>query len=508
MAILLDILAGGVVDGSGDPLSSGRVYVYELGTTTKVNVYQDADLSVLHANPLTLDAAGKAEAYVENSVRLVIESSAGALINDIDSSGELSALSGDVTLGTTSSNELDINSRLVSDIIPKTDSTYDIGSSTFAWAEGHFDDVFVYDDLAVTDDVTIGGDTTITGNVTFSGSMTGNVPLNTKATRDIGLDVSTTTKIKIAWKDGTALSSTQVGYATFYSTSNAGQVVTRQLTASQEVTLTGAHWGLDTLGDLTDKKLYIILIDNGSTAILGVTVLAGLASVASANCTTTPASATTKDHILTASTVGANANCTYLGWINADFDDTGNGGGENYWTIQTAVGDLQLGIPGNRADGEPFLRTTGTTVTERGIAISSSCGTGYSNATTSYTDVTNLSVTITTSGRPVVVMLATDGTANDIAGYVGIDKPTATSTNFITGYLKMLRGSTDIGHFELYLGYVATTQTTPTLYVPCGSVLLIDAVAAGTYTYKLQAKAINTDSRVLVVRSVLVAYEL
>ena len=60
MAILIDVLASGVVDSSSEPVSNGLVYIYEVGTTTKVNVYQDADLSVLHSNPLTLDAAGKA----------------------------------------------------------------------------------------------------------------------------------------------------------------------------------------------------------------------------------------------------------------------------------------------------------------------------------------------------------------------------------------------------------------------------------------------------------------
>lgn len=80
---LIDILAGGVVNSSGAVLSSGLVYIYQVGTTTKVTTYQDEDLTIPHSNPLTLDAAGKAEVYVDQAVRLVIQTSAGVSVDDI-----------------------------------------------------------------------------------------------------------------------------------------------------------------------------------------------------------------------------------------------------------------------------------------------------------------------------------------------------------------------------------------------------------------------------------------
>jgi hypothetical protein len=46
-------------DSNGDPLSSGRLFTYLSGTSTKVSVYTDAALSVAHSNPITLNAAGR-----------------------------------------------------------------------------------------------------------------------------------------------------------------------------------------------------------------------------------------------------------------------------------------------------------------------------------------------------------------------------------------------------------------------------------------------------------------
>src|SRR3989338_6602607 len=46
-----------------------------------------------------------------------------------------------VTLGGTSSDDLTVNARVASNLIPKTDSTYDLGSTTLAWANAYLDAV-------------------------------------------------------------------------------------------------------------------------------------------------------------------------------------------------------------------------------------------------------------------------------------------------------------------------------------------------------------------------------
>lgn len=117
MSILIDILSAGAIDDQGDALDSGVVYVYEVGTTTPVAVYSDDALTLPVANPITLDSAGKAEVYVNQKVRLVIEDSDGNTVDDIESYG------GQATLANISD-----------DILPDTDDAYSIGSSAKRFA--------------------------------------------------------------------------------------------------------------------------------------------------------------------------------------------------------------------------------------------------------------------------------------------------------------------------------------------------------------------------------------
>lgn len=84
MANLIDVLAAGIVDDSGTQLTNGVVYFYEAGTTTPLTVYQDADASLPHSNPATLDAAGKLVAYASTKLKLVIEASDGTAVDTID----------------------------------------------------------------------------------------------------------------------------------------------------------------------------------------------------------------------------------------------------------------------------------------------------------------------------------------------------------------------------------------------------------------------------------------
>ena len=81
---LIDILAAGVTDDSGVVLASGTVTSYQAGTTTLQTIYQDNDLTIPHSNPSTLDSAGRLIAYSATSLKLVIETSAGASVRTID----------------------------------------------------------------------------------------------------------------------------------------------------------------------------------------------------------------------------------------------------------------------------------------------------------------------------------------------------------------------------------------------------------------------------------------
>jgi len=169
--------------------------------------------------------------------------------------------------------------------------------------------------------------------------------------KNIALDISDATKVKVVSADSTSFSSVNAGYVTFNSTSNAGRVVTRQITANVEVTLTGAHWGFGGDGDLTDQPLWLFLIDTGSEVRLGVGARAERTSITTADDETVETSVNAIDKVLVDTALTAENNCIVIGRILANFDDTGNPGGEDYWTIQTGLGEVELGYRAINNDG-------------------------------------------------------------------------------------------------------------------------------------------------------------
>lgn len=116
------------------------------------------------------------------------------------------------------------------------------------------------------------------------------------------------------------------------------------------------------------------------------------------------------------------------------------------------------------------------------ISTSSSSGT-YSTTSTSRVDVTNLTVSITTTGRPVLLVLQGSTSAARIVGPAGT-----------TGSIYLMRGGTDIAGI--------TVQNAQ--YLP--AVSFFDSPAAGTYTYKIQA--VVSASTMSIDNQVLVAVEL
>jgi hypothetical protein len=46
-------------DGSGNPLTGGKIYTYEAGTTTPLATYTSSTGATPHTNPIVLDSAGR-----------------------------------------------------------------------------------------------------------------------------------------------------------------------------------------------------------------------------------------------------------------------------------------------------------------------------------------------------------------------------------------------------------------------------------------------------------------
>jgi hypothetical protein len=110
---------------------------------------------------------------------------------------------------------------------------------------------------------------------------------------------------------------------------------------------------------------------------------------------------------------------------------------------------------------------------------------------------------ITTNGRPVIVLAVPDGTTSQ-SGIYGNNTDLAN----LGGYqIQVLRDSTVVGltgaTSNVQVGTIAgyTTETV-------GNIIAFDIPPAGSYVYKLQAKASTATSRVFVSYIKLVAIEL
>ena len=69
-----------VFDDNGDPLSGGKVYTYDAGTTNAKTTYSDSAMSVANANPVVLDSRGECDIYCSGTLKLVIKTSAGVTV--------------------------------------------------------------------------------------------------------------------------------------------------------------------------------------------------------------------------------------------------------------------------------------------------------------------------------------------------------------------------------------------------------------------------------------------
>lgn len=76
-------------DSNGDPLSSGKVYTYEAGTSTPLATYTDSGGGTPNANPVILDSRGEANIWFDASklYKLVLKTSADVTVWTVDNVG-------------------------------------------------------------------------------------------------------------------------------------------------------------------------------------------------------------------------------------------------------------------------------------------------------------------------------------------------------------------------------------------------------------------------------------
>lgn len=157
-------------------------------------------------------------------------------------------------------------------------------------------------------------------------------------------------------------------------------------------------------------------------------------------------------------------------------------GGAQWYS--TSVGSLSTGgvDTASIADGA----ITKAKLDALGLQDSSTIGVVSISTPTSWTDITGLTVTITTTGRPVCVILMPVGTEADLP-YISVSADSQYG---------IYRDSTvvSIGRYPS-LGAVLD-----------GNLTVVDDVAAGTYTYKARCKA--PSGNFVIARYKLLAYEL
>jgi len=169
--------------------------------------------------------------------------------------------------------------------------------------------------------------------------------------------------------------------------------------------------------------------------------------------------------------------------------------------LPVATGFLTVDPSGNMSLATPLVGgLTQVNMGSVGQQVSSSSGMIDYNSGT-FTPVNNLSVTITTTGRPVMLAVQSDG-QNGVPVYINL--------HYISvgdgGNMALFRGVTQITS-NIFLP-PTNLSNNGNVFFPLPGFLALDRPTAGTYTYTYQASVSNTAASIGVYNAVLVAYEL
>jgi hypothetical protein len=172
---------------------------------------------------------------------------------------------------------------------------------------------------------------------------------------------------------------------------------------------------------------------------------------------------------------------------------------------QIVIKDLGITAAKLAADAVTTAKILDSNVTRAKLAALGQQQTGRisdSETGSSYADLTGLTVTITTTGRPVMVMLqgATSGATGLAHG--------STTLDAVETAVRILRDATVVAEYEMETALTVSgaTISVDSVVIPASSIFVIDTPAAGTYTYKLQGKNVAGDA--LSVSAELIAWEL
>mgnify|MGYP000045784061 FL=1 len=425
MAILPPQIRQRYFSASGLPLSGGKLYTYEAGTTTPQITYTDATETSSNTNPIILDANGECDLWMggAKSYKVKLTDSADVeqwTVDNVNQSSITSLASADYieNLGITcsvSSNALTINVKAADGSTPSIGNAVRVGFRSSSLSNGLPSLVTIQSALSMT---------------VSSGSTLGHTS---------GVDLYI--YVYLINNDGVA----EIAVSGTYYTEESAKSTTAEGGAG------GADSGstIYSVAARTNKAIRLIGRLTSNQAAAGTWAAAPI-------------------EIQTGFSAGSSViNTSQIANL----------------AITTAKLDNLSVTTGKIADGA----VTRDKLEALGHQISSSSG-SFSTTSTSQVDVTNLSVTITTSGRPVAVGLISGSQIG--TNYVG---PSGSNGGLV--YIK--RDSTDISRND----FDPNTRVAP------GVIFMLDTPSAGTYVYKVQAVS-SASTSMYVSHCKLYAYEL
>ena len=186
----------------------------------------------------------------------------------------------------------------------------------------------------------------------------------------------------------------------------------------------------------------------------------------------------------------------------------GSLGSSTYPWLKAFIGAAASQISLEETGGTFIIKVAGSTVATfsstgltraslqaLGHQLSSSCGT-FTMSSGTPTDVTNLTVNITTHGRPVFLILISDSSFGSVGA--------GDTTDICTATIYFCRAGSAISQQSIKSQMNGSSANIAALSLPPGAFSHFDPVAAGTYAYKVQASGSGTS----VLNCKLLAFEL
>jgi hypothetical protein len=258
---------------------------------------------------------------------------------------------------------------------------------------------------------------------------------------------------------GTDASASDIASISFRSdTATSGSFVQRNITSALSLVVSSGS----TLGhsSATAQYIYVYALDNAGTVELAVSSTLFNDRVVQSSSAEGGAGGADTSSVLYSTTARTSKAIRLIGRLTSNQTTAGT------WAAAPTAVTLMPDNP------EP-----------KNYVISSSSG-SFSTTSASDVDVTNLTATIVTSGRPVIVSIIGDGTSSSSS--LEAFKAATTTAQIL---IKVLRDGAVISHSIISSGGASGTIS---CIIPAGLSLVFDAVSAGKYVYKIQASTVST----------------